>query len=545
MRPGLRRAPHRVIIRTGSFMHSSLLAPHHRATTLLRLALLLALPCQLSMGCSPSGHPEVLVVVNGESPISVAIGGHYAATREIPEQNLVILSIPLEDPQLQRAEQETISREGYDALIREPLERHLSEAGLADSIEIIVTTKGVPLRVDGTRATMATWLRDTTLASVDAELSLLFSDASGSAGVVGSVNPYFDSSMSFRKFRKKRPESSLRYMVARLTGYAAELDPESRIPRDIESLMDSAVAETPEPAPRTTWLIDEDSSLSGKLTAGNIVLLQPTAAALSAMKLDVTSDRKPDFAYGIDGIQGYASWGSNDGHDPGPPFYGEIEGRRYPGSFASRAMVADFVSTNARTFTAPPSFGQSLVADLIRDGIAGAAGHVYEPALSGVARPYILLRRYAEGVPAIEAFYRSIPYLGWTNIYVGDPLMTIQHPTPPTGEDRDGDGVPDSADNCIDLPNTDQRDTNGDGFGNLCDADVDGDGLITTSWGAVYPLSQRGDLEWIALAARNGPYDPNYDFDGDGDVDEGDVSIAHVNLFLRPGPSGQARQRPL
>jgi uncharacterized protein (TIGR03790 family) len=533
-------------------MHSTPLDPQRIRRAHARLALLpalLGLLATLAPGCGRGGHPEILVVVNAESPVSLAIGRYYADARRIPEENVVELPIPLQDPTLRLAEQETISREDYDTLIREPLERHLSESGLTESIRILVTTKGIPLRISGPGARMTTWLSDVTRAAVDAELSLLFSEADGTAGVVDSVNPYFDSALGFGTFRKKHPDASLRYMVARLTGYAAQLDPETGVPLDIKRLIDAATAEISEPTKKTTWLVDEDPSLDAKLAAGNISLLRPTAAVLDAMQLEVQSNRDAEFVHDVHAIQGYASWGSNDGHDPGPPFYGEIEGpgeiesKRYPGTFAPRALAVDFVSTNARTFTAPAEYGQSLVADLVRAGVAGAAGHVFEPSLSGVSRPYILLRRYAEGVPAIEAYYRSIPYLGWMNVYVGDPLMTVPNPLDPANPDRDGDGVPDTADNCSDLPNPEQRDTNGDGFGNLCDADVDGDGLITTSWGAVFPLSERGDVEWIALTARNGPYDPNYDLDGDGDVDAGDVSIANLNLFLQPGPSGQARRK--
>ena len=48
-------------------------------------------------------------------------------------------------------------------------------------------------------------------------------------------------------------------------------------------------------------------------------------------------------------------------------------------------------------------------------------------------------------------------------------------------QDADGDGVPDSADNCILDANPDQRDDDNDGFGTICDADYTGDGGVTTS----------------------------------------------------------------
>ena len=42
----------------------------------------------------------------------------------------------------------------------------------------------------------------------------------------------------------------------------------------------------------------------------------------------------------------------------------------------------------------------------------------------------------------------------------------------------DGDGVPDDLDNCPDVANAAQLDTDSDGFGDLCDADDDGDGVL-------------------------------------------------------------------
>ncbi|MCB9626268.1 MAG: thrombospondin type 3 repeat-containing protein [Sandaracinaceae bacterium] len=44
--------------------------------------------------------------------------------------------------------------------------------------------------------------------------------------------------------------------------------------------------------------------------------------------------------------------------------------------------------------------------------------------------------------------------------------------------DRDMDGVPDAIDNCPDIPNADQADLNDDDEGDVCDDDIDGDGLL-------------------------------------------------------------------
>lgn len=45
-------------------------------------------------------------------------------------------------------------------------------------------------------------------------------------------------------------------------------------------------------------------------------------------------------------------------------------------------------------------------------------------------------------------------------------------------DDLDGDGVPNSLDNCPEIANTDQSDIDGDGLGDLCDDDMDGDGVL-------------------------------------------------------------------
>ena len=48
-------------------------------------------------------------------------------------------------------------------------------------------------------------------------------------------------------------------------------------------------------------------------------------------------------------------------------------------------------------------------------------------------------------------------------------------------DDTDGDGIFDDVDNCINTPNADQKDTNGDGEGDVCDDDIDGDGILNAS----------------------------------------------------------------
>jgi uncharacterized protein (TIGR03790 family) len=519
-------------------------SPKPRATTGSALVLCLAAFLMLGVcGMRRASHPEVLIVVNGNSPLSVAIGEYYRQKRNVPASNVLTLSIPLSDPNLGVSSQETVTTASlFDLRIRTPIETFLTTNGLVDQIEIIVLAAGIAHRYtpEASPATCALsypqYLRDCARASVDAEIATLFSTlpTAGGIGANGEArNPYFDSSEPFSTWRDANPTAPLKYLVARLAGFQTPVDAGTGAPADVKALIDAAQAG---PVPGNV-LVDQAPSLSVGLRASNGMWLNPIAALLGAMGIAVTNNTTNTFVSNQTALAGYASWGSNDNHDAGPPFYGTIGGNTYPGSFAQRSIAADLVSTSARTFVAGSLYDQSLSADLVRLGAAGVAGSVFEPLTIGLGRAPVLFRHYFMGARAIEAHYRSIPYLSWMNVWIGDPLMSRGSLAFP-GPDLDGDGVPNTSDNCLYLPNANQRDTDGDGYGNLCDGDLDNDGVVTTSWGVVTPPSARGDVEQIQLTAQASGYVSHQDLDGDSDVDADDVSIASYSLFFPPGPKG-------
>jgi uncharacterized protein (TIGR03790 family) len=499
-----------------------------RRRALRTLALALAAAACAPAPQPPATHPEVLVVVNGESPVSVAIGRYYAGRRSIPADHVLALHLPLTDPSLVTPASESVSREVFEREVEAPIAAWLAEAGRADATQVIVTCQGVPLRVRDPRADLP--FEERTNAAVDAELALLGSTWVGTPGFVDNPNPYYTSDEPFAAWRARHPKAPLRYIVGRLAAYPTPLDAATGVPVDVKALIDAAQADDE----RGEYVVDEDPRQShlGR-DAANHVFLAPAAAALEALGLPVRHDTTPQRVADVPRIAGYAAWGSNDGTAGPPPYYGEVAGRLIPGRFAARAIAIDLVSTNARSFSVPPDYGQSLVADLVHLGAAGAAGHADEPTLGAVARPELILAAYAEGVPAGEAWLRGLPYLGWVNLYVGDPLMRTAHPRARPA-DRDGDGIPDARDNCRDLPNPDQRDTDGDGFGNLCDPDIDGDGVVS-SRRTDHGLS---DLARIARSSDTGLYVPDCDLDGDGKVDAADEGRAALFAGLPPGPSG-------
>jgi hypothetical protein len=102
--------------------------------------------------------------------------------------------------------------------------------------------------------------------------------------------------------------------------------------------------------------------------------------------------------------------------------------------------------------------------------------------------------------------------------------------------DTDQDGIPDSTDNCIEVPNgprdpdaggNSQLDSNDDGYGNACDTDLNDDGITN-------------NLDVGVLKAQFLSAGPDADFNGDGIVNNLDVGILKTFFLKPPGPSGLA-----
>lgn len=85
--------------------------------------------------------------------------------------------------------------------------------------------------------------------------------------------------------------------------------------------------------------------------------------------------------------------------------------------------------------------------------------------------------------------------------------------------DSDTDCIPDPLDNCWQTPNPDQADSDTDGFGDVCEGDLNGDGKVDSS-----------DLPFFAQGFGSSGYSSNADLDGDGDVDGGDLARFAANL---------------
>ena len=101
----------------------------------------------------------------------------------------------------------------------------------------------------------------------------------------------------------------------------------------------------------------------------------------------------------------------------------------------------------------------------------------------------------------------------YTN-YPGFWHATLGLPSP----DTDGDGIPDSLDNCYLTINPGQQDTDGDGYGNACDADLDNDGVVGFNDYNVFGQAWGSDN-------TKPNWNPDADFDSDGAIGFNDYNI--------------------
>lgn len=342
---------------------------------------------------------RVLVVVNDNSPVSRTIGEYYARRRGVPAQNVCHLRAPAD---------EEIARAEYNRLAA-AVGACLRSRNLVEDVYYIVTTLGDPLRVSGSEGMNG----DT--ASVDSELTLLYSDLKGSAPhrIEGAIpNPFFGKSeaeFSHLEFPM--------YLVTRLAAFDFN---------DVKAMIDRALAASN----RGKFVIDLSDGNSGE----GDKWLRDAARKLPPDR--VTLDETPRPLYDQTDVIGYASWGSNDRN----------HNRRYPNfRWLPGAIATEYVSGDGRTFQRPPKewvpsnkwdrrdlwfagAPQSLSADFILEGATGASGHVFEPYLLFTPHPDLLLPAYYSGRNLAESFYLSIRALSWQNIVLGDPLCALGKP---------------------------------------------------------------------------------------------------------------------
>jgi uncharacterized protein (TIGR03790 family) len=340
-------------------------------------------------------YDDVAVIINSASPASVEIGRYFQAARAIPESNIITISAPVT---------ETINGSQFDSL-RASIESAINATGKSSLLNYLVTTKGLPLRVD--RGNPGTSYSGS--ASVEGELTLILGANAARIGLGGGcVSPYYNATRHFSR------SSFGMYLVTRLDGYTVA-DVKGLIDRSGPSVYSGAHAR---------FVFDQDPTWSANYSYLNNSM---SSASTTLLERGCTVELNTDtlFLTHEENVAGYVSWGSNDRNAADFSVNAVPENTWAPG-----AIVETYVSTSGRTFEEPVAYGQSVIADLVHEGVSGAKGYVYEPFTLAMANVATLFDRYTNGYNLAESYYSASLYVSWMDVVIGDPKTSIVQSAP-------------------------------------------------------------------------------------------------------------------
>ncbi len=212
----------------------------------------------------------------------------------------------------------------------------------------------------------------------------------------GKINPYFGTAERFSHAKWNL------YLVTRLIGYTRG---------DCLRLVDNSLAAKRRDGPFLLHTGPGHNDEGYKTINEHMVRANEILTSRRLNSILSTGDKFPG---GYKGLIGYYSWGSNDL---------KFDKRAYNDlGFAPGAIAETAVSTSGRTFADPKAPWQSLIADLVAQGVTGCKGYVSEPGVMAMAHADILFDRYTTGFNLAESFYSATWLIRCKEIVVGDPL---------------------------------------------------------------------------------------------------------------------------
>jgi uncharacterized protein (TIGR03790 family) len=359
----------------------------HYYILLLVIILVIAFPRSVK---SQTSYADVAVIVNTNSPASVQIGNYFKSKRGIPAANMIYVA--------------TSTAEEIDSLtfnsLRSQIESYLVANNLQQSVNYLVTTKGVPLKINRGN----TFSVYSPSASVESELTLILGSFVQHLGLDGKIySSYYGQNERF-----SRGKFGI-YLVTRLDGYSIQ---------QVLDMIDRSGPGT-KISPASKYVFDQDPTWNSAAAYLNDYMATAKTALEAKGKIaELNSDSV--YLTSRSTVVGYASWGSNDRHAD------QFTVHALPyNTWAPGALAETYVSTSGRSFDAPPDYGQSLVADLVQEGISGVKGYVYEPYASAMADVSILFSRYTSSYNLAESYFMASRYLSWMDVVIGDPKTTI------------------------------------------------------------------------------------------------------------------------
>ena len=229
-------------------------------------------------------YSDVAVIINNQSEDSRIIGTAFALARNIPPERVILLtneSTPTG---------ETINANQFTEFFAEPISEMIEERNLTD-LNVLVTTKGVPLRVNG-----GTNVR----AAFDSELALI--NGTYASAIFGDwyVESNYGLAAGNEMKQFNRAEQGY-YLVTRLTGY------------DVETALGLIDRANDSFGQHGLSVLDLATNRNGSGYKWWNDLLYTANETLSEIGLPVHFNQNSTYITGMSNVSMYAAWGSNDG----------------------------------------------------------------------------------------------------------------------------------------------------------------------------------------------------------------------------------------
>ena len=347
-------------------------------------------------------YDDVAVIVNDSSPVSVSIGNYFATARSIPASRILHVQVP---------DRETIDSLEFNDL-RSQVEASLMTGNLLDTVNYLVTTKGMPLRVSRGGGCDSSVFSNSVLkcSCVESELPLILGPEAGEI----LQNAYTPNNYASADRHFDRDTFGI-FLVTRLDGFTEQ---------DVKDLIDRTGPDqkySPVNAHMVSdlsYVIVSEIAIWNNFNAMLATNMQPTGVSFfydpDSMAYLPPQQNLLGY-YGVhyrpDLVQLGHTW------EPG-------------------AMAYLHNNPAARTFDASNNpQGHLLLGDLLNDGASVAIGYVYPIYLSPSTMAFDMFPRYFDTLAmprynAAEAFYMGSNFLSNTAVMIGDPKTSVMADIP-------------------------------------------------------------------------------------------------------------------
>ncbi len=357
---------------------------------------------------------DVVILANGNSPISLELAAHYQQARGISSNSLCVLDLPVT---------ELITRTDFNRRLRDPLlewlrvTERIAQTPLPPApngavrwrtedcqVKYLVSMHGVPLRIADTRLTLGPAITGTftkggavtDTAAVDSELAILLHPGYGLNQLI--PNPLYGEMV----WPAVGTEGQTILIAARLDG------PD---PARVHRMIDDGIA-----AERTGILGRAYVDTRGLAQGGYVVgdrWMQEAYHRLIREGYDCVLDRDsgvfaPDFPMEDAGI--YLGWYTE--HVAGPFLRPDF-------AFPQGAVAYHLHSGSASTLR---SKEKKWAGPLLARGATATMGAVHEPYLAYTPQLDVFIHRLCNGLSFGESAYLAQRALSWQMTVVGDPL---------------------------------------------------------------------------------------------------------------------------